>query len=77
MTLHQDAKLYAGLFDGDEAASLAIAPGRLAYAHVARGDVEINGRKLAAGDAIKLDGESALHVAQGRSAEVLVFDLPA
>ena len=77
VTLHQDAKLYAGLFDGDEAASLAIAPGRLAYAHVARGDVEINGRKLAAGDAIKLDGETALHVAQGRSAEVLVFDLPA
>ncbi len=75
--LHQDARLYAGLFDGDESAELALDPARLAYAHVARGEVEINGLALRAGDALKLAGEALLSIQQGRGAEVLVFDLPA
>ena len=75
--LHQVARLYAGLFDGDESAELALDTARLAYAHVARGEVEINGRALRAGDALKLAGEALLSINQGRGAEVLVFDLPA
>ena len=75
--LHQVARLYAGLFDGDESAELALDTARLAYAHVARGEVEINGRALRAGDALKLAGEALLSIHQGRGAEVLVFDLPA
>ena len=74
--LHQDARLYAGLFDGDESAELALDTARLAYAHVAQGEVEINGITLRAGDALKLVGEPQLAIRQGRGAEVLVFDLP-
>lgn len=74
--IHQDARLYAGLFDGEESAALAIAAGRRAYVHVARGAARVNGTALAAGDALKLTGEDALRVDSGRGAEVLVFDLP-
>ena len=74
--IHQDARTYAGLFDGEESATLAIALGRRAYVHVARGTVRVNGTSLGAGDALKLTGEDALRVDAGRGAEVLVFDLP-
>jgi redox-sensitive bicupin YhaK (pirin superfamily) len=74
--IHQDARVYAGLFDGDERAELAIGEGRRAYVHVARGDLEVNGVPLGAGDALKLTGERAVRLARGRGAEVLVFDLP-
>jgi redox-sensitive bicupin YhaK (pirin superfamily) len=74
--IHQDARVYAGLFDGDEAGRLVLAPGRQAYAHVARGAIEANGVALNAGDALKLS-DAALELSQGRDAEVIVFDLPA
>jgi len=74
--IHQDARLYAGLFDGAEQASLEAAPGRRIYVHVARGAVEANGIALDAGDALKLSDTTVLKLGQGRNAEVLVFDLP-
>jgi redox-sensitive bicupin YhaK (pirin superfamily) len=75
VTLHADAALYAGLFDGAESAQLALDPRRLAYVHVARGRVRVNGVALADGDAARLDGESKLQLDRGHAAEVLVFDL--
>ncbi len=76
VTIHQDASVYAGLFDGAESATLALAPGRKAYVHVARGSVSANGTALAAGDALKLSDVDAVKIERGRDAEVLVFDLP-
>jgi redox-sensitive bicupin YhaK (pirin superfamily) len=76
VVIHQDARIYAGLFDGDEAATLAIAPGRRAYVHVARGAITVNGKALGAGDAAKLEAVEAITLTQGSEAEVLVFDLP-
>ncbi|HWU96998.1 MAG TPA: pirin family protein [Oxalicibacterium sp.] len=73
--IHQDAKLYAGLFDGSETASLGLAEGRLAYVHVARGAVEVNGVALRTGDALKVSDTDTLTIANGQQAEVLVFDL--
>jgi hypothetical protein len=74
--IHQDASVYAGLFDGAEAATLALAPGRKAYVHVARGSISANGTALSAGDALKLSDADALKLERGQDAEVLVFDLP-
>ena len=73
--LHANAALYAGLFNGDEQAELALPAARKAYVHVVRGSVEVNGQALAAGDAAMLDNEPVLKVGGGRDAEVLVFDL--
>ena len=74
--IHQDARVYAGLLDGAESASLQVAPGRLIYIHVARGAVQANGVALEAGDALKLSDTPELQLKDGRDAEVLVFDLP-
>jgi redox-sensitive bicupin YhaK (pirin superfamily) len=75
VTVHADAALYAGLFDGAESAQMALDPRRLTYVHVARGKLHVNGVELAQGDAAKLDGETSLQLDQGQDAEVLVFDL--
>ena len=75
VTLHADASMYVGLFDGDETAELALDPQRKGYVHVARGEVTVNGHALSAGDALKLAGESTVRVDGGRDAEVIVFDL--
>jgi hypothetical protein len=74
--IQQDARVYAGLFDGAESAGLTIGPGRRAYVHMARGAVTANGVALQAGDALKLTDTGKLNLEQGRDAEVLVFDLP-
>ena len=75
--LHADANLYAGLFDGEETAQLPIPSGRKAYVHLVRGELEVNGQRLSAGDAAKLEAEAAVRLAGGREAEVLVFELGA
>ena len=77
VTVHADASLYAGLFDGGETARLPLDPMRKSYVHLVRGELLVNGQKLAAGDAALLTGESRLELSQGKDAEVLVFDLAA
>jgi quercetin 2,3-dioxygenase len=74
VVVHQDARVYAGLFDGTERASHALAKGRRAYVHLARGRLKVNGEALQAGDALKTD--ATLELSDGQGAEVLVFDLP-
>jgi redox-sensitive bicupin YhaK (pirin superfamily) len=74
--IHQDARLYVGLFDGPESATVPLAPGRRAWVHVARGSVSLNGQALQAGDAVAVQDESAIALSDGDGAEVLVFDLP-
>jgi redox-sensitive bicupin YhaK (pirin superfamily) len=76
LLIHQDARVYAGLFDAAERATLALAPARRAFVHVARGAVTVNGEALETGDALKITDSRTLTVEQGRDAEVLVFDLP-
>jgi redox-sensitive bicupin YhaK (pirin superfamily) len=75
VTIHADAAIRAGLFDGDERAELALDPGRIAYVHLARGRLRANDRQLHAGDALRLDAETRLVLEGGEDAEVLVFDL--
>jgi len=75
VAIHADAALYAGLFDGNESAELALNPARKGYVHLIRGGLEVNGQGLSAGDAVLLEGESRITLARGADAEVLVFDL--
>jgi quercetin 2,3-dioxygenase len=73
--VHQDALLYAGLFDGAERWQHAPAAGRKSYVYVARGQIEVNGQALQQGDAAM--GEvPAIELANGKQTEVLLFDLP-
>jgi len=73
--IHQQARVYAGLFDGEERGALNTTAGRMIYVHVARGALQVNGQELGAGDALQTDA-AALEFDHGRQAEVIVFDLP-
>ena len=75
VTIHADASIHAGLFDGDESTTLPLNPARKAYVHVARGTLAVNGQILHKGDAALLADEATLTLGNGRDAEVLVFDL--
>ena len=74
--IHQDVRVYSGLFDGAEQAALELAKGRRGYVHLARGNLHANEVELEAGDALKLTDERQIALARGAHAEVLVFDLP-
>lgn len=75
LAVHQQARVYAGLFDGAEADTLVIDEDRHAYVHVARGEVSLNGVRLADGDGVRVRGGGPLRLDAGTGAEVLVFDL--
>ena len=77
VSVHADATLYAGLFDGAETATLDIDPARKAYVHLVRGALTVNGERLQGGDAALLAEASRIELGQGEDAEVLVFDLAA
>ena len=77
VSIHADAALYAGLFNGSESAELALDPKRKAYVHLVRGALDVNGQRLQAGDAAVIAGAERLTLARGDDAEVLVFDLVA
>lgn len=77
VTIHADAKLYAGLFDGAERAELALDPKRKAYVHLVSGGLDVNGQRISAGDAVMLEHENKITLTKGGDAEVLVFDLAA
>jgi hypothetical protein len=74
--IHQDVRVYAGLFDDHETAVLSVANQRRIYVHVARGKVTANSAVLQAGDALKLTETQNVELKDGEGAEVLVFDLP-
>jgi redox-sensitive bicupin YhaK (pirin superfamily) len=75
VTIHQDARVYAALVDGDDRVSHPLAAGRRGYVHVARGSIDVNGVALAAGDAAKIENEATIELAHGHRAEILLFDL--
>ena len=77
VTIHADAALRAGLFDGAERAALALDPARKCYVHLIRGELQVNGQLLHGGDAALIAAESRLELSHGKQAEVLVFDLAA
>jgi hypothetical protein len=77
VTMHADASLYRGFFNGSEQVSLELNPKRKAYVHLVQGMIQVNGRALQSGDAALLDNETLLTLSDAQDAEVLVFDLAA
>src|SRR5208282_2353252 len=74
--IHQDVRIYAGLFDGAERADLPLPAKRRIYVQLARGAVNANGVPLAAGDGLEITDAPTLTLSNGQAAEVLVFDMP-
>ena len=76
VTIHQDARLCVStLGEGDEVRH-ALTPGRRAYLHVIRGAVQLEGKRLAAGDGARLEDQAEVRLQAVEAAEFLLFDLP-
>lgn len=75
LSVYQDARVYAGLFDGDEEQRFVLPGNRYAFLHVARGSIKVNGLRLEAGDGARLRNEREIHLGSGTGAELLLFDL--
>ncbi|WP_397448033.1 pirin family protein [Pseudomonas sp. NA-150] len=75
LQIQQDTRIYSGLFQGSENATLPLAGNRCVYVHVARGKLSVNGQRLNEGDGLKVRGENVLTLGSGIDAEVLVFEL--
>ena len=76
VTIHQDARIFATRPDDGAEVAHALAAGRCAYVHVARGSAEVNGHPVSAGDGVKLSDERAVRIKGVDAAELLLFDLP-
>jgi redox-sensitive bicupin YhaK (pirin superfamily) len=74
VTIHQDARLYAALLEDGQSVTHTFAPNRYGWLHVARGEAEVNGQKVSAGDGVAISQEKSVTIA-GQGAEVLLFDL--
>ena len=76
VTIHQDAFVYAARLDAGPPLAHRLAPGRKAYAQLARGSTMLNGVALSTGDGASIENEPEILFSSGRSAEILLFDLP-
>ena len=75
VTLHRDVDLYASLLAPGEQVSHSLAAKRMAYLHLVRGALRVNGVQLETGDAAKIEMEQKLTIAADADSEVLLFDL--
>jgi redox-sensitive bicupin YhaK (pirin superfamily) len=75
LTIHADARVYAGKLAAGQTAEVPLAAGRHAWVQVARGRARVNGQELAAGDGASLTGERAVRVEAVDASELLAFDL--
>jgi redox-sensitive bicupin YhaK (pirin superfamily) len=74
--LYQDAELYTAALNKAESVEHKLNEGRYAWVQVARGEVNINGQELKAGDGAAVTKEEKLQITgNADGSEVLVFDL--
>jgi redox-sensitive bicupin YhaK (pirin superfamily) len=73
--INQNAQLYVSLLKAGEEVAHEFATGRHGWLQVARGAVEVNGKKLEQGDGAAISDEKKLSIKGTEDAEVLLFDL--
>jgi redox-sensitive bicupin YhaK (pirin superfamily) len=75
LTIHQDARIYLATLAAGETVAHALEPGRHAWLQVLRGEVDLGGQTLAAGDGAAVSAEERLEIGGRDEAEVMLFDL--
>jgi redox-sensitive bicupin YhaK (pirin superfamily) len=76
VSIHQDAEIFASILANGEQVAHTLSAGRIAYVHVIRGRLEVNGIALLSGDALKASDVNSLVLTASEETEVLLFDLP-
>lgn len=76
IAIRQDVNLYATILGGESRVSFEIAPGRHLWVQALRGEAEVNGHRLSAGDGLAVSDETSFTLrGAGAESELLVFDL--
>jgi hypothetical protein len=75
IAIHQDADLWLVRLDAGQQVTQSLAPNRHAWLQVAEGEVVLNGKTLAAGDAAAINREARLELTANQASQVLLFDL--
>lgn len=75
MPIHQDARIYASLLSAGRSVSHTLESGRGAWVQVVRGELDVNGQQLAAGDGAAVENEPSLAIRASQDSEFLLFDL--
>lgn len=73
--VNQDAKLFVSLLAPGDTVTHALAGKRHAWLQVAKGEIEINGQRLAQGDGAAVSDEPRLTIRGTKDSEILLFDL--
>jgi redox-sensitive bicupin YhaK (pirin superfamily) len=73
--INQDAKLFVALLAPGEEVTQGLGAKRYAWLQVAKGEVELNGKRLHQGDGAAISDEKQLAIKAREDAEVLFFDL--
>jgi redox-sensitive bicupin YhaK (pirin superfamily) len=75
--VQQDARVYASILSSGQEVTHAIGRGKKGWLHVVRGNVELNGKRLGAGDGVGIQGDEELIVTSPDEGELLLFDMAA
>jgi redox-sensitive bicupin YhaK (pirin superfamily) len=76
LTVHQDLDLYVSILEQREKVIHSILPDRHIWVQVTRGELEIEGRTLKAGDGASIIDEKEVTLCGLGKCEVILFDLP-
>ena len=78
VTIHSDARVYGSLLDQGATVQHELADGRGAWIQVVSGAIDVNGKRLAAGDGASIEREKLVTItgqSESGSSEFLLFDL--
>jgi quercetin 2,3-dioxygenase len=74
--IHQDARMYLTVAEEDKILPLPLQTGRSGWLQVAKGEAELAGQKLVAGDGLSFSASEAKEIRVKKGSEILLFDLP-
>jgi redox-sensitive bicupin YhaK (pirin superfamily) len=75
VSIQQDAELYVSILEKGKSLSYELSKGRFAWIQIARGEIEMNGKILAQGDAAGISDETKIAISSRDEAEFLLFNL--
>jgi hypothetical protein len=75
LAINQDADVWLAKLSAGDGVTHSLQSGRHAWLHLAEGEVEVNGHRLASGDGAAVSDETQLSVKALKPSQVLLFDL--
>jgi len=75
LTIHQDIILSSTVLDKDAETDYVFEEGRRGYLQVVSGNIQIEDKRISAGDAMAVEGQSSISILAKEETELLLFDM--